>query len=117
MGFLTNLFSDSASAVADEHDLSELVSDGALIIDVRTPEEFSGGHIDGALNIPSNGIRQLLAHKKTDKDQTVIVYCHSGARSGGARRALMAEGYTSVINGGSLHRMRSQLENRSTPSE
>jgi len=109
MGLLAKLFFGKGGRTNKEVDIATLIGDGALVVDVRTPEEFAGGHIKDALNIPSNGIRQLLSHKKISKDRTIIVYCHSGARSAGARRALISNGYTNVINGGSLHRMRRQL--------
>jgi rhodanese-related sulfurtransferase len=88
-------------------DIPALLKDGALLIDTRTPGEFSSGHIEGAVNIPHNLIAQKIGDHP--KDQTIIVYCHSGARSGAAKRALEQAGYTRVVNGGSLSRMRRQL--------
>ena len=90
-------------------DIPGLIKDGAVVIDTRTVGEFSQGHVDGALNIPYNAIvAKIWAHTE-DKSRQIIVYCHSGARSAAAKRSLISEGYTNVINGGSLHRMRNQL--------
>lgn len=105
MGILANLlFGGSADKEAD---IPALIKAGALVVDVRTANEFSGGHIEGAINIPYDVIdRKLGDHAK---DKLIIVYCHSGARSASAKRALKQAGYTNVINGGSLHRMRKLL--------
>lgn len=89
-------------------DIPALIQAGALVIDVRTSREFSAGHIEGAINIPYNVIdRKIGDHAK---DKPIIVYCHSGARSASAKRTLEQMGYTNVVNGGSLHRMRKQLQ-------
>src|SRR5687767_10617530 len=68
------------------------VQDGALLVDVRTPGEFSGGHIDGAVNIP---IEDLEKHtdRLSDKSRPVVVYCTSGVRSARVARALRELGY------------------------
>lgn len=105
MSILANLlFGGSPDKDAD---LAALIKAGALIVDVRTPQEFAGGHIEGAVNIPVNVIdRQMVSD---DKDRPIIVYCHSGIRSASAKRVLEQAGHTRVVNGGSLHRMRKEL--------
>lgn len=79
----------------------ELLAKGALLVDVRSPSEFSSGHIDGARNIPVNALsareRELGA-----KDRPVILYCASGARSAMAKKALRAAGFLRVHNLGSI---------------
>jgi rhodanese-related sulfurtransferase len=95
--------------VDKDADLSALIASGALLIDVRTPGEFSGGHVKGAINIPVGGIATGIQKKAKDKSKPIIVYCHSGARSGAAKKALLSAGYTNVINAGSFHRIRSIL--------
>lgn len=57
-----------------------------LLIDVRTPEEFAGGHIEGAVNIPVEALASRLS--KIPDGQPVIVYCRSGSRSATASRIL-----------------------------
>jgi phage shock protein E len=69
----------------------QLVSAGAVLLDVRTPEEFSGGHLDGARNIPVDEVSQRLA--EIPRDKTVVVYCRSGARSARAAGVLRRAGY------------------------
>jgi phage shock protein E len=90
-------------------DIPGLIRKGAMVIDTRTPGEFSHGHIEGALNIPYNAIDRKIGSHTSDKSKQIIVYCHSGARSGAAKKILLNAGYTNVVNGGSLHRMRGQL--------
>jgi len=90
-------------------DIPGLIKDGAVVIDTRTVGEFSQGHVEGALNIPYNAIAAKIGAHTEDKSRQIIVYCHSGARSGAAKRALVHAGYTNVVNGGSLHRMRKIL--------
>lgn len=77
-----------------------LVKKGALLVDVRTPEEFAGGHIDGAVNIP---IDDLDARKgELPKDKDIVVYCRSGGRSARAKNLLAQAGYTKVLDLGAM---------------
>lgn len=69
-----------------------LVARGATLLDVRTPAEFEEGHVDGALNIPVQVLAQRLAD--VPRDQPVVVYCRSGARSAAASEVLTEAGYT-----------------------
>jgi phage shock protein E len=95
----------------EQADIPALIKNGALVIDARSPGEFDTGHIQGAVNIPHNVIdRQISGHAKS-KDASIVVYCHSGMRSGHARKVLLHMGYTQVVNGGSLHHMRKIIEN------
>lgn len=75
-----------------------MIEQGALLIDVRTAEEFAQGHIDGALNIPYQEIDKLMSAIGTDKSRPVVVYCRSGNRSGKAKVALETKGYTNIFN-------------------
>lgn len=80
-------------------DYSLLVKNGALILDVRTPQEFKGGHIKGAVNIPLDQIGSGNA-ALADKKRVVITCCASGMRSAAAKRLLLSRGFTEVYNGG-----------------
>ena len=83
------------------------LDNGAVIIDVRTPAEFSSGHADGAINIPLNTIGQNVAKiKKMNK--TVVTCCRSGARSGSAASMLSSQGIE-VHNGGSWQSVQAML--------
>jgi phage shock protein E len=80
-----------------------LVEKGAVLVDVRTPQEFASGHIDGAVNIPVTDLAVRQA-ELGDKDQAIVVYCRSGARSASAKRTLEASGFTHVLDLGPMTR-------------
>lgn len=72
----------------------KLVQDGALLLDVRTPGEFAGGAIPGALNIPVQDLGRRMG--ELDPKRTTIVYCRSGGRSAQARQLLCNQGFDDV---------------------
>lgn len=82
MNFLTALFGTSEKA-----DFKQLKHDGALIIDVRTPGEFAGGHITGSINIPLDKI-SVRAVELKKKNKPIVTCCRSGNRSGMAKTIL-----------------------------
>lgn len=82
-------------------DYKQFVKAGAILLDVRTPAEFSGGHIPGSLNIPLQELHTKL--KKLDKNKTIITCCASGMRSASARKLLLENGFPNVYNGGGWH--------------
>lgn len=86
--------------------LKEVYSHGAVIVDVRSPQEFQSGHIENSVNIPLQNLVQKAACLK-QKNKPVITVCVSGARSGMAVNMLKNEGID-AYNGGSW----SSLENR-----
>jgi rhodanese-related sulfurtransferase len=73
-----------------------------LLVDVRSPEEFSAGHIQGARLIPNYEIADRAYRELPDKDAPIIVYCRSGMRSSGAARALIKMGYTRIYDLGGI---------------
>ena len=79
-------------------DFAQLMNDGAIIVDVRTPGEYAGGHIKGSKNIPLQSLSQNL--NKLPKDKVIITCCASGMRSGSAKSILQSNGYKEVYNGG-----------------
>ncbi len=88
-------------------DFKALAEAGAIIIDVRSPQEFDRGHIKGSKNIPVNIIqREVNSLKKLNKP--VITVCQSGARSGMAKSVLKSAGIE-VYNGGSWNGLRAKL--------
>lgn len=81
--------------------MTELIqSPDAVIIDVRTPEEFMGGHVAGSKNIPLMEIPQRIEELRAMGGE-IILCCASGNRSGQATYFLQNEGFTNVHNGGS----------------
>ncbi|NOI65203.1 MULTISPECIES: rhodanese-like domain-containing protein [unclassified Vibrio] len=81
----------------------QLIDQGALLVDVRTPQEFADGHLDNAINYPLNTV--TTAFNNVDKNRLIVVYCRSGNRSGQALRYLKQVGYTRVFNGGGLQEL------------
>ena len=69
----------------------------SVLIDVRTMEEYNGGHIESAKNIDFNGSNFESEIAKIDKEKTVFVYCLSGGRSSAAVSFLEKKGYKNVI--------------------
>ncbi len=85
------------SVSASEFD-KEIKADSVQLLDVRTPQEYADGHIDGAININVQSKDfQKLAEKELSKDSTILVYCRSGRRSLEAAKILTNLGYR-VIN-------------------
>lgn len=78
------------------------IDSGAVIIDVRTAEEFAYDHLDKALNIPFELIIKGAQQHAIDKSTPIVVYCRSGRRSGIAYEELTKAGYLHVYNGGGL---------------
>jgi rhodanese-related sulfurtransferase len=83
-------------------DARALVKDGASLLDVRSPEEYSAGHIDGAVNIPVGELSQRLG--ELPRDRGVVVYCQSGMRSARAASVLREAGFSNVHNLGGMSR-------------
>lgn len=80
-------------------DFSELVKQGAVILDVRSKSEYQGGHIRGAINISVDQLGSNL-HQLKDKTKPVITCCASGMRSASAKNILKSNGFSEVHNGG-----------------
>lgn len=78
-------------------------------MDVRTPEEYAGGHVPGAINIPLDEIQNRLDEFK-DMPKPVVAYCRSGARSGMAASILKGAGVDDVINGGGISDVMQQIK-------
>ena len=88
-------------------DFKSLIESGAIVIDVRSPQEFDRGHIKGSKNIPVNIIqREITAIKKIGKP--IITVCQSGARSGMAKSVLKNAGIE-VYNGGNWSSLQSKI--------
>ena len=77
--------------------------EGYVILDVRTPEEFAEGHIEGAILIPDYEIGEKAEGILTDKDQLILVYCRSGRRSKNAANELATLGYTNIKEFGGIN--------------
>lgn len=98
--FIKNIFSGNSV------NYKELMEKGAQIIDVRTPAEFSYGHIKNSKNIP---LQQLASElKKLDLKKPIITCCASGMRSASAKSILKQNGFE-VYNGGGWSSLQNKL--------
>ena len=77
--------------------------EGYIILDVRTPEEFAEGHIEGAILIPDYEIGEKAESILSDKEQLILVYCRSGRRSKNAANELATLGYTNIKEFGGIN--------------
>ncbi len=89
-------------------DYSEMIKNGGIILDVRSPGEFKGGHIKGSKNIPLNSLPASLKKLK-NKEQPIITCCASGMRSASAKSILQSNGYTNVYNGGGWRSLQNKI--------
>lgn len=69
-------------------------------IDVRTPDEFGAGHLQGSLNVPVEDIGAKILSIEPNKNAPINLYCRSGRRAETARQTLLSMGYTNVTNHG-----------------
>lgn len=75
----------------------------AVLLDVRSPAEYSQQHLKNALNIPYKNIVEQLASLSINKEQSIVLYCRSGNRAGKALKALRGAGYKNLHNGGGIN--------------
>lgn len=105
LSFLKSMFGGGAQGGPSV--AREKIAQGALVIDVRSAQEWQGGHLPNAKHLP---VQELAARLEEvdgwcggDRGRDIVVYCASGMRSGRARQMLAEAGFTSVINGGGYH--------------
>ena len=83
----------------NNNDINSIIEDkNTIIIDVRTEEEYNERHIDRAINIEVDNIKNI----KINKNKTIVVYCRSGVRSKKAYDILLSMGYTDVYDLGGI---------------
>ena len=88
----------SLLGLGEKVNVKELMANGAIVLDVRSPAEFKDGHIKGALNFPLQNLTSQM--NKLKKEQVIVTCCRSGSRSGMAKRMLKSNGFLHVHNGG-----------------
>lgn len=82
----------------DEKDLNSILSKGAILVDVRSEQEYEEGHMEGAILLPEYDIKKKAVGLLPDKNMNIVVYCSSGSRSKKAQAELQNMGYTKVYN-------------------
>lgn len=88
-------------------DYQALMQKGAIVLDVRTKNEFQSGHIKGSINLPVQTLGSNLS--KLKKDRPIITCCASGMRSASAKSILQSNGFNEVYNGGSWASLQNKL--------
>jgi rhodanese-related sulfurtransferase len=87
----------AAYASISSQDLIRLMNQGALVLDIRKPDEYAQGHVNGAKHLPSDQILTAGDSFKRWKDKPVVVYCDSGSTAAAAVRQLNAQGFTKAF--------------------
>ena len=82
----------------NKNELERFLKDGAVLVDVRSPQEYREGHLEGAMLIPEYELISKHSKSFKSKDETIILYCSNGLRSKKAQRKLEKLGYTNVYN-------------------
>lgn len=89
--------------MSDQAKAKELIAAGAVVLDVRKPDEFAAGHLPSATNIPVQEFAERIAEVDKlvggDKDAPIVVHCMLGKRAAAAKELLEKAGYTNVVNG------------------
>jgi len=83
-----------------------MIESGALLVDVRSEEEFTAGHLDGAINIAWDKTDDLIAAIGRDQQRQVVFYCRSGHRAGKSIKVLETKGYTNIFNATGLEALK-----------
>lgn len=78
--------------------LKRMIKEGAILVDVRSPQEFEEGHLEDAILLPEYEIIEKSSKILTNKSQMIIVYCSTGHRSEKAQKMLKKLGYKKVYN-------------------
>ncbi|WP_217519467.1 rhodanese-like domain-containing protein [Vibrio metschnikovii] len=109
--FISVLLSGSTVASPRAEIAWSMIAEGAVLIDVRTEQEFMQGHLDSAQHIPlsemiNSGLTQFA------KDQPIVLYCRTGNRSNIAKQHLIKQGFTHVHDAGGLDEIRQSMPNR-----
>ena len=103
MSFLSGIFGSK-----EDVNYKQLLKEGAIIVDVRTAEEYGVGHIPGSINIPLDTINKQVPELKA-KGVTIITCCRSGNRSGLAKNILASNDIPS-LNGGAWDHLLEQIK-------
>ncbi|MBS2213401.1 rhodanese-like domain-containing protein [Carboxylicivirga mesophila] len=88
-----------------KQEVLEAIERGARIIDVRTPQEFKYGYIDGSVNIPLERLNDSAIKKLKKLNAPLVVCCASGMRSASAKGMLIQNGIAEVHNAGGWHKL------------
>ena len=97
-------------APGDDTKLKEAIQTGAILIDVRSAEEFATGNIKGSVNIPLDRLGSQMQVLK--KHKPIVVFCRRGNRSNTAKAILQQKGFSNIIDGGSINSVNKLITNK-----
>ncbi len=106
---LVAVFGFNAQAELSEAEARAYLKRGALVVDVRSVEEFNTKRLTNVVNIPLDEVKEKFPTVVTNKSAVVLLHCQSGRRSGFAEDRLRSLGYTNVFNIGSFEQARKIL--------
>ena len=92
------------SGQISKREAADYIRQGAFVVDVRSPREFSAGHLLQAVNFPLDELEGLVPQRIKDKNRVILVHCRSGLRSKKAKERLQKIGYQNVFDLGSYER-------------
>ncbi len=98
MGYQIHGQNKTSSIQGLSQEVQTLLNKNAIVIDVRTKEEYQMEHYKDALNIPYDEIEKHLKKLESYKDKPIILYCRSGRRAGIAKQTLEKYGFKNVLN-------------------
>lgn len=81
-----------------QEELFNKINQGAILLDVRSRQEYQEGHLKGAINIPEYEINKRIEKEIPKKNQLIVVYCQSGHRSKNACKKMKQIGYNNIYN-------------------
>ena len=88
--------------ISAEEAYEMMASQKVMVVDVRTREEYDGGHIENAVLVPNESIGSEMPEALPDKEATLLIYCRSGRRSKDAAEKLLKLGYQNVYDFGGV---------------
>jgi len=106
---LVVLFRFNARAELSEAEARKHLERGALVVDVRTVQEFQTKRLTNVVNLPLDQVKETFSTVVTNQSDVVLLHCRTGRRSGLAETELRALGYTNVFNIGSFEKARKIL--------
>ena len=107
----SNLFGGGYRQVSMDEAVEMMKNEsGYIILDVRRPDEYSDGHIPGAINVANEVIGTEAIPELPDKSQRIFVYCRSGRRSKEAAEKLVNLGYTNIVEFGGIIDWKGDIE-------
>lgn len=101
--------SEAAADVVPATEAVAAIEDGATVIDVRTPEEFDSGRLEGARNIDVSAEDFESRIEELDRSASYVVYCRTGSRAAAAVRTMLDAGFEDVVNGGGYEDLAAEL--------